>query len=95
MRINVAFVLLISVFSATAASAKTITVADSYVDVVAGRLVQPARVEIDQGRILAVASSDSKQVDEGDEDRFVWLYSVTWFDRHAYALNQQSHSSWL
>ncbi len=47
--------------------ASTVIVADAYVDVVTGKVVQNARIEIDNQRIVSIASSTSKSVDEGDE----------------------------
>lgn len=46
--------------------AKTIIIADAYVDVSTGKLVKNARIEVDDNRITQVSSSSSRDIDNGD-----------------------------
>lgn len=46
--------------------AKTIIVADAYLDVTAGKLIKNARIEIENDRIVKVSSSSSRTIDEAD-----------------------------
>jgi imidazolonepropionase-like amidohydrolase len=47
--------------------AKTVLIADAYVDVITGKIVKNARIEIESERITKVLSSSSDSIDEGDE----------------------------
>lgn len=47
--------------------AKTVLIADAYVDVITGKIVKNARIEIENERITKVLSSSSDSIDEGDE----------------------------
>ncbi len=57
----------LTVQSVSPSMAKTIIIADAYVDVVAGKVVQNARLEVEGQRIVGVLSSDSTAVEPGDE----------------------------
>lgn len=46
--------------------AKTVIIADAYLDVVAGKVVKNARIEIDNNRITRVSSSSDRDVANGD-----------------------------
>ena len=60
-------VLLCALMVSPVLMAKTVVVADAYVDVVRGQVVNNARIEIIDGRISAVSSSTSKALEAGDE----------------------------
>ncbi|WJG11265.1 amidohydrolase family protein [Aliiglaciecola sp. LCG003] len=53
-------------YTATSALAKTVLIADAYVDVVSGERVQQARIEIENERIVKVQSTSNTSIDEGD-----------------------------
>ena len=46
--------------------AKTVIIADAYVDVVNGKIVKNARIEIENERITKILSSSSDSIEEGD-----------------------------
>lgn len=47
--------------------AKTVIIADAYVDVTSGKLVKNARIELENERITQVTSSKNESVEQGDE----------------------------
>ena len=56
----------IIIFNIQPSLAKTIIIADAYVDVSTGKLVKNARIEVDDNRITQVSSSSSRDIDNGD-----------------------------
>lgn len=64
--IRLAILLSVCLFYVQFASAKTVIVADAYVDVVTGKLVQDARIEIEAERITSVTQSSSRSINKDD-----------------------------
>lgn len=64
--IRLAMLLSVCLFYVQFASAKTVIVADAYVDVVTGKLVQDARIEIEAERITSVTQSSSRRINKDD-----------------------------
>ena len=63
---TVIIVFVMGLITSPLAWGKTVIVADAYVDVVTGRLVDNARIEVSDGQISAVLSSTSRAIDDGD-----------------------------
>ena len=56
----------ITLFTSVSLMAKTVVIADAYIDVVSGTSVKNARIEIENERITQVQSSSNHGIDEGD-----------------------------
>lgn len=61
------FILLIALLLNTQFTfAKTVIIADAYIDVSAGKLVKKVRIEVESDRIIKVSSSSNRGIAEGD-----------------------------
>ena len=61
------FILLIALLLNTQLTfAKTVIIADAYIDVSAGKLIKKVRIEVESDRIIKVSSSSNRAIAEGD-----------------------------
>lgn len=62
-----AYAVALTIVVLTSVQAQTVVVADAYIDVINGKSVPHARIEITDGRITSISSNKSKKVSEGEK----------------------------